>query len=46
MLDAALRANRKPRGCELSDRFHERGLVRLAEFLKTYSEASSGTATA
>jgi ParB/RepB/Spo0J family partition protein len=37
-LDAALRANRKPRGCELSDRYHERGLVRLAEYLKTFSE--------
>jgi site-specific DNA-methyltransferase (adenine-specific) len=40
-LDAALRANRRPKGCELSDRFHERGLVRLAEFLKTFSEAPS-----
>lgn len=40
-LDAALRANRKPRGCEKSDRFHERGLVRLAEYLKTFSEKPS-----
>lgn len=40
-LDAALRADRKPRGCEKSDRFHERGLVRLAEFLKTFSEKAS-----
>jgi DNA modification methylase len=37
-LDAALRANRKPKGCERSQRYHGRGIVRLAEFLKTYSE--------
>jgi ParB/RepB/Spo0J family partition protein len=46
MLDAALRANRRPKGCELSDRYHERGLVRLAEYLKTYTEAPSGTVSA
>jgi ParB/RepB/Spo0J family partition protein len=40
-LDTALRTNRKPRGCELSDRYHERGLVRLAEYLKTFSEGPS-----
>jgi DNA modification methylase len=40
-LDAALRTNRRPRGCELSDRYHERGLVRLAEYLKTFSEGPS-----
>lgn len=38
MIDMALRLNRKPQACELSDRNHDRGIGRLAEFLKTFSE--------
>lgn len=40
-LDAALRAGRRAQGCELSEKYHERGVVRLAEYLKnvTFSEA-------
>lgn len=38
MLDMALRLNRKPQGCELSDRNHDRGIGRLADYLKTFSE--------
>jgi ParB/RepB/Spo0J family partition protein len=41
MLDAALRANRRARGCEKSNRNHERGLVRLAEYLKTFTEKAN-----
>lgn len=37
-LDAAIRASRKAKGCELSERYHERGVTRLAEYLKGYSE--------
>lgn len=37
-LDSALRNNRKARGCELSDKFHERGIGRLSEYLKTFTE--------
>ncbi|MBA2706035.1 MAG: ParB N-terminal domain-containing protein [Blastocatellia bacterium] len=37
MLDAAIRANRRARGCELSPNFHERVSVRLAEYLKNVS---------
>lgn len=38
VLDASVRSNRRARGCELSDKFHERGIARLAEYLKTFSE--------
>lgn len=34
ILEQALRSNRKPLGCELSVRNHERGITRLAEYLK------------
>jgi DNA modification methylase len=37
MLDAAIRANRRAQGIELSPRYHERGTVRLAEYLKNVS---------
>lgn len=40
MLDAALRTNRKASGCELSTNYYERGITRLAEYLKTYREAA------
>ena len=38
-LEAALRANRKALGCELSPKYHERGIARIADYLKTFSEA-------
>jgi site-specific DNA-methyltransferase (adenine-specific) len=38
MLDQALRSNRKAYGIELSENFHARGITRLAEYLKTFSE--------
>lgn len=34
-LDAALRANRKACGFELSSTYHDRGITRLAEYIKT-----------
>jgi ParB-like chromosome segregation protein Spo0J len=37
MLEQALRSNRKALGCELSERNHGRGLIRIAEYLKTFS---------
>lgn len=37
-LDAALRNNRRAHGCELSEKYHERGIARLSEYLKTFSE--------
>lgn len=33
-LDAALRVGRRARGFELSEKYHERGVVRLADYLK------------
>lgn len=38
-LDAALRASRKAQGCELSDTYYQRGITRLAEYLKTFKES-------
>ena len=38
-LDAAIRSNRKATGCELSQTYWERGVTRLAEYLKTFNEA-------
>lgn len=40
-MDAALRAGRRAKGCELSEKYHERGVVRLADYLKnvTYKDA-------
>jgi site-specific DNA-methyltransferase (adenine-specific) len=37
-LDSALRNNRKAFGGELSEHYHKRGTVRLAEYLRTFSE--------
>lgn len=37
MLEAALRANRKAKGCELAQTYYDRGITRLAEYLKTFS---------
>lgn len=37
-LDAGIRNSRRVLGCELSERYHERGVVRLAEQLKNFSE--------
>jgi site-specific DNA-methyltransferase (adenine-specific) len=37
-LEAALRSSRKAKGCELSNKYYERGITRLAEYLKTYKE--------
>jgi hypothetical protein len=37
MLEQALRSNRKALGCELSERNQSRGLIRLAEYLKTFT---------
>lgn len=37
-LDSALRNNRKAFGIELSEHYHKRGTVRLAEYLRTFSE--------
>lgn len=37
-LESAIRNNRKAYGCELSPRYHERGVARLADYLKTFSE--------
>ena len=37
ILDAAIRNNRKAQGCELSPKYHERGIARLADYLKTFS---------
>lgn len=39
MLTAALKANRKAKGCELSKTYYDRGITRLAEYLKTFSQA-------
>lgn len=36
--DRALRLNRKAKACELSEKYHERGIARLSEYLKTFSE--------
>lgn len=38
-LDQAIRSNRKAKGCELSPKYHERGVARLAEHLKTFKES-------
>jgi DNA modification methylase len=38
MLEAALRANRKAQGCELSQHYYDKGVLRLAEYLKTFTE--------
>lgn len=38
-LDAALRINRRAKGCELSETYWSRGVTRLSEYLKTFKEA-------
>lgn len=39
MLDAALRASRKAKGCEYLQTYYDRGITRLAEYLKTFSQS-------
>lgn len=36
--DRALRLSRGAKACELSEKYHERGIARLADYLKTFSE--------
>lgn len=35
-IESSLRNNRKAKGCELSEKYHERGIARIAEYLKTF----------
>lgn len=37
-VESAIRGSRKAKACELSPKYHERGIARLADYLKTFSD--------